>query len=536
MDYSSRMVETGMQHERRTRTASWILIMALAWVVSSLGMSVRTHASEDLLGLRDTLERIFDTTETGSASISYNIVDLRTQQVLDARNADRFMIPASNMKLVTSGTALVVLGSKFEFTTRMYWDEDARSLTVLGSGDPAFADPKLLAEMGLDFEGLLNLWIDDIAAAGITEIRSLIVDDHIFEDERIHASWPRDQLNRWYCAEVAGFNFFTNVLDFYPSPSSRHGLAPNYEVEPRVDELVRVTNLAQTTTRRGDKNSIWISRKFDGNVFTLHGRVRFALESPVHVTIHDPATLFAQIFAERLRTRDISVETAGAIEREQGDAPSVAMGEPLGRPVRTPLGTAMNRCNVDSQNMYAEALLKRVGHEVTGQRGSWNNGAAVIRMVLSKRFGPSIARQIVIKDGSGMSRQNLVTAHLLTSWLGMFYEDATLRSDFIGSLAVAGESGTLKSRFRGERLHGRIMAKTGHINEVSCLSGYVIDQDGGAGAIDGDPPRAIAFSILVNDIKGGVTVAQIKRLQDRIVVAIDEYLHAQRVPDDSLGG
>ena len=164
--------------------------------------------------------------------------------------------------------------------------------------------------------------------------------------------------------------------------------------------------------------------------------------------------------------------------------------------------------NKVSQNMYAEALLKRIAAARTRQPGSWLTGAAIIRHTFHER-GITKVNQMVIHDGSGLSRQNRLTTELLVRWLNSFHHDDQLGDTFINSLAEAGVSGTMERRMMNIDLHDtRVHAKTGYINRVSCLSGYVTASDG----------RRRSFAIMINDLKSPVSEA--KALQDRIVGAI----------------
>ena len=230
-----------------------------------------------------------------------------------------------------------------------------------------------------------------------------------------------------------------------------------------------------------------------------------------------------------------------------------SVGPTLGPAIYTSMSTVITRCNRDSQNLYAESLIKRMGYAVTGQPGSWLNGAAIVRIVVRDRLqNAALSSQLKIADGSGLSRENAIAPATLTAWLNSFHNDKTLGPMFIGSLAVGGQSGTLRQRFTTADLHGATVraCSTGHevqagdecvvvaeprarpvseparplgaapptvlaepsksrfINGVSCLSGYVTKPDG----------RARCFSIMINDLD--VPTSRAKKLQDAIVRAI----------------
>ncbi|MDX1683264.1 MAG: D-alanyl-D-alanine carboxypeptidase, partial [Phycisphaeraceae bacterium] len=166
-------------------------------------------------------------------------------------------------------------------------------------------------------------------------------------------------------------------------------------------------------------------------------------------------------------------------------------------------------CNKDSQNLFAEALAKRLAHEATGRPGSWTDASQVIENAIQQRVG-SDDRDLVVADGSGMSRRNQVSAQLLVDLLASMARDKEVGPMFLESLSVSGRDGTLRRRF-GEALEGRVIGKTGYIREVSTFSGVILDDRG---------RPAIAFSLLFNDIRHPVSVHKIKRLQDRVVEAL----------------
>ncbi len=418
-------------------------------------------------------------------------------------NADDLLIPASNMKLLTSGAAVSVLGGDYAFRTELLLDGDR--LILRGSGDPALADHELLKEMDLDVEDLVRVWVDAAKNSGAT-FREVVIDDRAFDRELFHPSWPADQLNRWYCAQVSGLNFHTNVLSVYARPS-KPGSPPTLTVDP-VSPWITINNRGET--RSDGSNTMWIARPKLANDFTVYGAVRFPLGEPVEVALHDPATYVGDLLADRMSNAGMGKPR---VRLAQGDetfdnAKTIAI-------VRTPIDVVLRRCNVSSHNLYAEALIKRMGNEATGRPGSWTSGAAVVRMAVQRRLGPSDASSVQIADGSGMSRDNLVSAGVLARWLASFDPRDETDRVFVESLPIAGLEGTLRNRFKGMSPAHEIRAKTGYIRNVSSLSGYVTD------AATGD---RLTFSIIVNDFPSRVSLGTIRQTQDQIVLLIDEAM------------
>jgi len=453
------------------------------------------------------------------ASIGVHIAELGSGRALGSHRADEPLIPASNMKIITSGAALLVLGEEFAFETRVHTATSADGRTTLiieGSGDPALGDRAFYEGLGddaLTHAGLFDAVASALNERSIDRIDEIVVDDRVFDREWAHACWPPEQLNRWYCAEVGGLNFHTNVISVFPSPGSP-GSVPIVRTDPELP-WVQFTNTARSV--RQGRSTVWIARPRPENIFTIRGNVRGRVEIPV--SIHEPPRFAGEVFALALEDRGIRVGSGGPIpelvrlagrDESWDEKTTVAI-------IRTPIDEVLRRTNTDSHNLYAEALLKRLGHEVTGDPGSWSNGASVVRMLLSERLGPSAAQTARVRDGSGMCRQNELTPRMIADWLGsLASHDAW--DMYIGSFAAPGD-GTLRRRFIDDPLACEIRAKSGYLDGVYALSGVVSHP----GAPD------VAFSILLNDVRSGAVSRRAKPFIDAIVREIDAWI-AQSAP------
>jgi D-alanyl-D-alanine carboxypeptidase/D-alanyl-D-alanine-endopeptidase (penicillin-binding protein 4) len=497
---------------RRARLSLFAVLAAL-FLISAGAMA----------DLRADVQQAINSARLKGATIGISIRDAETNAELVDVGGDQLLIPASNMKLLTTGAALHVLGASFEFKTRLVRDGDR--LIVIGDGDPGFGDPELLAIMalpstapadgapprpGIDVETFLNLWVRPVVEKGIKSVSEIVVDDRVFDRQFVHPDWPADQLNLHYRAQASGLTFHLNVLQFFPKP--RKGERPIIGDSRPLAPWLQVLNKGTSRTGSDDKNEAWIARQPGTNELTLYGNVRFAYKEPlVRVTVHDMPQFFARIMSDRLTSAGVTVKAFRAAA--PGDPPTSqwAAGETIGPVIYTPISTAVTRCNRDSENLYAECLLKRIGYASTRQPGSWTNGSAIIRHVVHERLSdPTLASKVIVKDGSGLSRENKVAPETFTAWLSSFHRDSALSAIFVDSLAVGGESGTLAKRFQQRDLRGAIVhGKSGYIDGVSCLTGYVSTPDG----------RRRSFSVMVNNLKDG-TVGEAKKLQEAVVVAI----------------
>ena len=486
-------------------------IQAITVVTLLLALAAPAWAAD----LEAQLRRLLRESDLRGTQVSAMVVDLDRDALLAAIDADQPMIPASNMKLLTTAAALNLLGPDFSFTTSLgllpaSQGKTLPSLLIVGDGDPAFGDPVLFEEHGLAVDDLLDAWVQAVADTGHKRFDTLLVDDRVFDRQFVHRTWPTDQLINYWCAQVAGINFYNNLIDILPVPHDHHGAAPRVNLYP-FGKFLQTTNRAAT----GSTDSFWVSREPDSNHFTFHGSVKTRPLSPQQVTLHDPPMFFARLLAQRLADKGIQVDKVARVAADQ----SLPEYQPL-HLVKTALPEVIRRINEDSQNLFAEALIKRMGHALTGQPGSWTNGAAAVRIVLRNRLSPLNTAVVSVADGSGMSRDNRVTTRVLVELLRSLHRDPGAAVIFRDSLAEGGETGTLRKRF--DSVEGVVYGKSGYLNGVSALSGYLVlpaEQEG-------QPPRTVAFSFLFNGFKPPLHNGVMKRLQEKMVRLIEQDLTA----------
>jgi D-alanyl-D-alanine carboxypeptidase/D-alanyl-D-alanine-endopeptidase (penicillin-binding protein 4) len=416
---------------------------------------------------------------------------------LYAKDKEAALIPASNLKLLSTSAALHKLGPDYKFRTTLVASEP--DLAILGGGDPTFGDAEFLKDVGWNVYTVFENWADQLARRNITRVRDVIVDDSIFDEEFLHPSWPLDQIQKKYQAEVGGFNLNANILEFSVRPTAVGQIA-TYATSP--DTLyASVKNTCVT----GNQNAIWLSREVGTNQIILRGETPTRAQIPVAVTIHDPPLYGATVFAEVLKRKGIQV--TGSIRRDRSIAKknwkAVALHE-------TPLPTVLSRANKKSVNLYAESLCKLLGHEMTGKPGSWENGTAALGEFL-KSIGVA-ETEFNLDDGCGLSKKNAISAEAFVKILAHNFH-SPYRETFRSTLAIAGVDGTMEDRFRGSDLRQRVFAKSGYVNGVCSLSGYLKAKDG----------RWYAFSILMNRAPG---LANMQQLQEKIIKAVDANAQA----------
>ncbi|HXE55999.1 MAG TPA: D-alanyl-D-alanine carboxypeptidase/D-alanyl-D-alanine-endopeptidase [Tepidisphaeraceae bacterium] len=409
------------------------------------------------------------------------------------------MTPASNLKLATTSAALDRFGPDHKFRTTLLLH--GNDLILIGDGDPSFGDSEYLKRVGWQSTTVFDDWAARLKKLNITSVRNVIVDDSVFDEEFMHPHWPIKQIDHWYVAEVGGLDFNINCLDFTIT-STPPGGHVGFVTNPKT----RYVNVENSCV--GGRNEVQLGRKPGTNDVVLAGQASEAVPGPFQETIHDPPMYTGTVMAETLEAAGIKI--TGDVKRDRSAHQAQKIGGASWKVIgihETPLAVVLARANKDSINLYAECLCKRLGHETTGSSGSWANGTAAVAAFLKKAGVPE--SEFHLDDGSGLSKQNGISPHALIRVLT--YDFVGKNHDaFLNSLSVAGSDGTLASRFRGTNLRGRVIAKSGFVEGVSTLSGYLRTRD----------QQWYAFSIMMNGIPyKSSTLA--KALQEKIVHSID---------------
>lgn len=430
-------------------------------------------------------------------------------KLLYERNAHTPLMPASNLKLTTTSAALDKFGPEFKFHTTLVQHED--DLVLIGDGDPSFGDAEYLRRVGWNPTTVYENWAAQLKKVGIKSVRDVIVDDSVFDEEFVHPHWPVSQLDRDYEAEVGGLNFDANLLVFIIQPTS-----PGKRVDFTTIPNTQYLTVDNSCTTGHQLNEVQFGRKPGTNEVVLRGEAPGGAPSSLRESIHDPPMYGATVLSETVQAGGIPV--TGQVKRDRGA--SAARGKsPSGEWKvigihETPLAVALARANKDSVNLYAESLCKRLGHESSHASGSWENGTAAVGAFLKKAGIPE--SEFHLDDGSGLSHQNRIAPHALIRVLT--YDFFSPNHDaFLNSLSITGQDGTLLERFRGSDLRHRVIGKSGFIEGVSCLSGFLRAKDN----------QWYAFSIMMNGMPAK-SAALAHGVQEKIVHALDVHVSSQK--------
>jgi D-alanyl-D-alanine carboxypeptidase/D-alanyl-D-alanine-endopeptidase (penicillin-binding protein 4) len=449
-------------------------------------------------------------------------------RLLFGRNAGRLFIPASNTKLVVSAVAAALLDPGWTVATSVYGAGPLTKgvvegdMVLYGRGNPTFGrrcyatDSTLPGVCDHDPFARFRELADSLRARGVRSIRGdLVGDGSWFEGELVHPDWGNYDLNWWFAAPVSGLGFNDNSVDIAWKPGPDVDAPALLEMDPDLGDVF-LENRTRTVAPGGETD---IGDRMYREPGTLHlwAEGTVAADSrggTEYFAVPDPNLFAARAFRRVLAEAGISVlgttrSTTDSLHFRAARS-TIPLAEIQGRPLRDWIFPILNT----SQNWYADMLLKQLGRQF-GVAGSWKEGIAVERRFLIDSAGID-STLFALSDGSGLSAANLVAPVAFTSLLRFIRKHPRYAANFEPGLPLSGNTGSLKKRFVGTPLEGRVRAKGGSISRVNTLSGYFDLTDG----------RTFIFSVQANHhAQGGrMMIAQL----DSVVVAMARAVARRR--------
>jgi D-alanyl-D-alanine carboxypeptidase/D-alanyl-D-alanine-endopeptidase (penicillin-binding protein 4) len=420
--------------------------------------------------------------------------------------AERALRPASNQKLVTTATAIVLLGPRAAFRTpaqlqgELSAGELAGDLVLLGGGDPLYQ-----RENPAHAELRLSAFAHALRERGVQRIRgSIVLDEGDFAAPAPGPAWPSSS-QHWqdYCALAAAFSVNGGMLGARVHPGWV-GAAASVDLHPLpsgLPEMIAVGTVA------GGKSDVQVGANARG--ITVRGSLGVSVPEVLASFAHpDPVQAFGACLLGACAAEGITV--GAGVVRERGRWKAEL---PIAVVLETPIADVLQAINTDSTNSVADQLYFATGLAAGGAPTRAGGRAATARALAL--LGVSVDGLVQV-DGSGLSRDNRISARQLTALVhAVLASGGEGSAAWRGSLALAGQSGTLGKRLVGTPSEGRVRAKTGFIAGTSALSGI-------ATALDG---RERIFSILVNYPEAdGINNSCWKPMQDEIVRLLVERL------------
>src|ERR1051325_3950022 len=461
---------------------------------------ISVSRSPAALELGGKIDRAIDESAFATARWGVYVSSLRDGRVLYARNGNKPIMPASNMKVYTTALALDLLGADYRWRTSVYAaaapDKDGTisgDIILYGRGAPDLTSET----KGGRVSGLGQL-ADALYARGVRRVRGNVLgDESYFRGEALGDGWLWNDVQWYFGAEVSALTINGNETTLTVTPGAKAGDAVGVKFDIPSNYL-HIRNDA-STLERGTPTTIGITRGLSDNEARVWGQFPAGGRGfSARLSVHRPAFWAAELFREALRARGIAVE--GEAQTRDARSEINARFDPQSAVELTSvqsktLGEIARATNKESINLNAELILRTLGKE-RGQmapdpdlhrnatRGDDEAATAVIRLWLGRAGIPTDG--LSLHDGSGLSRLDLVTPEVTARLLAAIAGTASA-SVFRDSLPVAGRDGTLGGRLRDSA--GRIQAKTGTLTYTNSLSGYV--------RTAGDEP--LVFSIICNN-------------------------------------
>jgi len=425
------------------------------------------------------------------------IADANTGQVLFEQNADRYFVPASNMKLFTTALALATLGPDYRFRTTLESLTEATAdgkiagpLYLVGRGDPNLSNRKFPFDLKEEFIGpsekVIVQLADAIAAKGVKEISGDIVgDDSYFPRDRYPNGWEIDDMVWEYGAAISAIVLDDNTVQLTLTPGDNAGDRVDAVVAPTAPEFTVDNQVITSAT--GVKPDLTLKRDPGSNVVTVLGTLPAkSNQRKLTLAIQEPALHAAAMLKRLLEDRGIKVSGTA---RQLSLPPGPPEGEKrivLAEHISIPLGQSVKLVNKISQNLHTEMLLRTSAR----QNGVWSTPEDLANFAASFYSIAGIPPGDVVQtDGSGLSRHDLVTPRAVVALLLYAQKQPWFRAYF-ESLPVAGIDGTLEDRMKNSIAVGRLHAKTGSVEHVRTRSGYADLPSG----------RRLVFSFLSNNM------------------------------------
>ncbi len=445
------------------------------------------------------IDQLIDKSDAAKARWGVFVMSLKDGRVLYSHDGDKLFTPASNMKIYTTAVALDLLGIDYRWRTSVYAAMQPSAngvvdgdLILFGRGAPDLDSKKA--------ESLPAL-ADQLQRRGIRRVRGKIIgDESYFRGEEYGIGWQWNDLQWYYGAQPSALSVDENAVEVTLGPGNKSAGPASVVITPN-DSRLEVTNNA-TTGERETATTIGIKRGLSNNAVVVWGEFPIGGHAySAFLSIHDPARRAATIFKQLLNARGIQVD--GDVETRDFRASESNRFDPqkaieLGYIESAPLANIVRTTNKESNNLFAELILRAIGREKgattpdpnplkEATRGDDEAGVAVIEKWLSDHGINSIP--LALHDGSGLSRLDLITPESAARLLAIANQ-ASWRQGFYDSLPVAGHDGTLQGRLIN--IKGRIVAKTGSLTYDHSLSGYATTQSG----------NILTFSIVCNDATG----------------------------------
>ncbi len=459
---------------------SWFLLILFSPIVYGQGT------------IYSTIENFKTYSEFKNAGISISVVDLVENKLIASLNPDLALPPASTVKLISTSTALSILGPQFKAQTRFYTNGKVTKgilvgdLIIRGGGDPSLGS-RFFNEEGKEADFILT-WLEKIKEIGISKITGkIIVDGSEFGYHGVPDGWSWGDMGNYYGSGPSGIVVYDNMLKYYFKTAESGSDALLIKTFPTVSNF-QFSNSIKSQGKSGDNSYIFgtpFSNYRFGEGYLPVNQASFMVKG----SLPDPEFQLASDFHDSLKIHGVVIDGGFStvrnmrLNQEQMDLNYQKLTQ-----IYTYEGAKLidiiTQTNMKSINLFAEQCIALIGHQKNGD-GSTENGLRVLNDFWKSQPGLS---GMAVKDGSGLSRTNAISSQMFCSILNKMYTSEHA-FDFKNTLPIAGQSGTLSSVCKNQAADGRVFAKSGTMNRIKSYAGYVDTKSG----------KKLAFAVILTN-------------------------------------
>ena len=442
-----------------------------------------------------------------NASISFYALDVDSNKVIAGLGVNKSLVPASTMKLITTATALELLGPKHQFITRIAYSGEIDSngtlngnIYIVGGGDPCLGAERYKKYYG----NFISQWAESIVQLGIDSINGrVIADASIFDEQMIPSTWIWADLGNYYGAGPSGLSIYENYCKIEMKSGKKGDSAHIVCVNPYIPYL-EFDNYVKSVLTKKDESYIF-GAPYQENRIIKGGIPLYRKSFVVKGSIPDPSYLAAFELDMELRGMGLKIALPSSTTVKLKENKKIER-HTIFKEKSPFLIDIIKQTNHYSINLYAEHLLNYIGYVKLKSGDTFSGAQALMKFWKEKNVGVS---GMYVNDGSGLSRFNAVTSRQMVNILN-YMSKSENSTYFKESLAVAGKSGTMRNVGKGTVAQGKIRAKSGYMTRVRSYAGYVKTKNN----------RNIAFALIVNNYN--YTPYQMKKKMEKIMIKLAE--------------
>lgn len=459
-----------------------------------------------------TIENLKKDNALKHASWSICVMNTKKDSAIAEYNSNISLVPASTLKIVTTGAALSILGSDFKFETKIQYDGVLDTVTgllkgnlyILGGGDPTLESEYFKNKK--DSLSTTEKWAAILKSKGIKKIDGAVIGDAgIFEDNMVPSQWIWGDLGNYFGAGACGLTYHDNKYTLYFKSGAAGAKTSINKILPDVTGLQLINNVSSG----GNDDNAFIYGSPYSNYRFVQGTIPANKNNyEVEGSIPDPALFCAQALERSLKAIGITVSEKATTVRvlKEANEYSEANKRTLYTNYSPTLDKIVYWTNLKSINLYAEHLLKYISYKKTNF-GCESQGTEIVSNFW-KNKGVDVSG-FFMNDGCGLARANVITTKTETQILRLMVKDKNFNA-FYNSLPLAGKSGSLGGLCEGTCAENNLRAKSGYITRARGYAGYVKNKKG----------ELLCFSVLVNNYD--CTPTEMKLKLEKLLIAIAE--------------